>query len=160
MESTLVNNDFGAFNAFVMTELTGHLQRGFVGFQAGVAKEHIAHARQLHQLVGELLLQGDVIVVAAVHHAAHLVLQCRGQLGVGVSQGVDRDTGQSVQVAFASRVKHMHTSAMRHRHGQAAIGVHQVGGGVVGAGHGGSLEMGSKMKSAQQPCRLEPGRGF
>ena len=74
MESTLVNNDFGAFNAFVVAEFAGHFQSRFVGFQAGVAKEHLAHPRQLNQLVGQLLLQGDVIVVAAVHHAAHLVL--------------------------------------------------------------------------------------
>jgi hypothetical protein len=138
MESPLIDHDFWPLNAFVVAEFAGHFQSRFVGFQAGVAKEHLAHPRQLNQLVGQLLLQGDVVVIAAVHHATHLVLQRRGELGVGVSQGVDRDTRQSVQVAFACRVKHMHASAMGHRHGQTTIGVHQVGGGIVGAGHGGS----------------------
>ena len=76
-----------------------------------------------------------MVVIATVDHLADLVLQSRGELGVGVTQCVDRDTGQTVQVALAIGVPHAQAFAMRQGHGQAAVGVHGVGRSSSG-GHG------------------------
>ena len=62
---------------------------------------------------------------------AHAVARCLGlrdQLGVRVSQGVDGNAAQTVQVLLAVHVPHAAASAMRHRDRQAAVSVHDVGG--------------------------------
>ena len=55
MKGLLVDHDLGALDALVVAELARQLQRRLVGFQAGGAEEHVGHARQLHQLGGQLL---------------------------------------------------------------------------------------------------------
>ncbi len=91
MERFFVHHHFGALNALVVAELAGQLQGGFVGFQAGGAEKHIRHARALYQQLGQLFLQGDVVVVGGVDQLGQLVLQSGHELGVVVAQGVDRD---------------------------------------------------------------------
>ena len=115
MEGFLKNHDFWALNAFVMAEFACHLERGFVGFQPGVAKEHVAHTGERHQLVSELLLQRDVVIVAAVHDFADLVLQGRHEFGVVVSQGVDRDARQCLEIAFTVGIPYIDTLSVMGR---------------------------------------------
>ena len=148
MERLVVHHDLWLVDAFHMAELTCQFDGGLVGFQTAVAKERIGHAGQLDQLGSECFLQGDMVVIATVDHLAHLVLQGGCEFGVGVAQGVDGDTRQRVEVALAVGVPHTQTSAMRQSHGQAAVGVHAMGGCSSG-GHINSI-------NKNDPTKVEP----
>ena len=128
MEGVLEHHHFGLGDALVMAELARDLERSLVGFQTGVAEEHVLHAGDLDQLGSQHFLAGHVVVVGAVDHLAHLFLQGGDQLGVRVAQGVDGNAAQTVQVLLAVHVPHAAASAMRHRDRQAAVSVHDVGG--------------------------------
>jgi hypothetical protein len=108
-----------------MAVLACDLERGLVGFQARVAEEGVGQARELGQPGAELLLQRHAVVVGAVDELGDLVLQRRHQLGMGVAQRVDGDAAQAIEVLLAVGVPHPAALAMRHRDGQAAVGVHQ-----------------------------------
>ena len=127
VEGLLVHHDFGALNAFVVAKFACQLQGGFVGFQARRAEEHTAHAGTLDQQLGQLFLQGDVVVVGGVDQLGDLVLQRGDQLGVVVAHGVDGNTAQCIQVLAAIDVPHAAALTMAQGDGQSAIGVHHVG---------------------------------
>jgi hypothetical protein len=65
-----------------------------------------------------------------------------------VAQGVDGDASQGIKVALAIGIPHAQTFAMRHGHGQSAIGVHAMRG-CCGRGH-----VNSKIKN--DPTMVEP----
>jgi hypothetical protein len=80
----VIDHDLGLGDALVHAVLAGDLDGGLVGFQAGVAEEHIGHARALGQQLGQGFLAGHMVVVAGVDQLGHLLLQRRHQLGVVV----------------------------------------------------------------------------
>ena len=135
VKGLFVDHDFRPRNAFFVTKLARQLQRRLVGFQAGAAEEHIAHARQLHQLGREALLVRHMVVVAAVDDLGNLVLQRRHQLSVVVAQRVHGNATQRIQVLTTLGVPDAAALAMGQRDRQAAVGVHRVR--RCGCGHGG-----------------------
>ena len=77
-----------------------------------------------------------MVVVAAVDHLADLVLQSGRELGVGMAQGVDGDTSQTIYVRLTVGIPDAQAFAMRQGHGQTSVGVHGVG--RCGRDHGNS----------------------
>jgi hypothetical protein len=66
----------------------------------------------------------------------------------GMPQGVDCNASQRVEVTFAIGIPHTQPSAMRQSHGQAAVGVHAMGGSSSG-GHINSI-------NKNDPTKVEP----
>ena len=141
MEGFLVDHDFRALNAFVVAEFACQFDSRFVGLQPGGAKKHIAHARKFHQLGGELLLQGHVVIVATVDDFGQLVLQRPNQIRVVVAEGIDCDAAQGIQVFAPIDIPHPAALSVGYRHGQSSVRVHHVrgrwGGGAHRTAHGG-----------------------
>jgi hypothetical protein len=140
VEGLLVDHDLGALDALVVAVLARDLDRAFVRLEAGIAEEDVGQAGDLAQLGGQALLQGRAVVVGGVDQLAHLLLQRGHQLGVGVSQRVDRDAGERIEVLLAVGVPDPAASAVRQGHRQAAVGLHHmglgIGGQLVGGVHG------------------------
>ena len=127
MEGVLVDHDLGAVDAFVVAELARQFERRFVCFQPGGAEEHVGHAGEFNQPLGQDLLVRHVVIIAAVDDLAQLVLQGRHQFGVVVPQGVHRNAAQCVQVFATIHIPHPAALAMRQGNRQTAIGVHDMG---------------------------------
>ena len=126
MESLFVDDDLGQGDALVVAVLACQLQGRLVGFQAGVAEEHIGHARELNQLGGQLLLVGHVVVIAAVDDLGHLVLQGGHEFGMVMAQGVHGNAGQRIQVLLAIDVPKAAALTTFERDWQTPVGVHGV----------------------------------
>ena len=90
--------------AVLVAEEAHELERAFVRFRSRVAEEHLLHARQRAQAVGELFLLGHPVDVRGVDQPADLVAQRRDQLRVRVAEAVDRDAGERVEILLAGRV--------------------------------------------------------
>jgi hypothetical protein len=116
-----------AIDALVVAVLARQLQCGFVGFQTGGAEESVGQARAFHQQLGQFLLAGHVVVIAAVDHVCHLLLQRLHQFGVAMPQGVHGDAGQRIQVFLAVDVPDTAALAVRHGDREAPVGVHHMG---------------------------------
>ena len=129
MKGLFVNDNFGFFDAFVMAKLSSQFDGGFVGLQASAAKKHVGHTRQFHQFGRQHFGVGHMEIIATVDHLADLVLQCRDQFGVVVSQRVHCNARQRIQIGFAIDVPDSATLTMAECNRQSAIGVHGVRGG-------------------------------
>ncbi len=104
MERVLHHDDGGRLDPFLVTEKTRELDRRFVGFASGIAKESIVHRREIAQAGSELLLLGNFVKVGYVHRACSLGGNCGDQPGVGMSHTVDGDPADAVEVAPALEV--------------------------------------------------------
>jgi len=98
VERRLVDDDLGALDALVVTELARDLERRLVGLEARVAEERVRKTRELAQLGRQLLLERDQVVVRAVDQLADLVVERGDQPRMGVAQRVDRDPAERIEV--------------------------------------------------------------
>ena len=128
MEGVVVHHNLRLGNAFVDAVFAGNFDGPLIGLQPGTAEKHIGHACAFGQQGGQLLLQRNVVVVGGVDQLGELLLQRRHQLGVVVSQGIDGNAGQCVQIFFAIGIPHAAALAAFQRDGDTAIGGHNVGG--------------------------------
>ena len=160
MKGFFIDHNFGALDAFVVAKFARQFQGRLVGFQSCGAEKHIRHAGERHQLFRQRLLQGDMVVIAAVDDLANLVLQRGHQFGVVVAQRVDGNAAECVQVTFAVDVPHAATLAVAERHGQTPIGVHHVRGTgfgrVGGNSHGTNLRWASTGNKQSGPTQVGP----
>jgi hypothetical protein len=102
------------------------LEGALVGFRAGIAEEHLVHARQFTQAIGQRLLFAHLVDVGRMDQSPGLFGERRHQTRMGVTQAVDRNACQGVQVFLTLLVDQPGALAMREGHRQAGIGVHQV----------------------------------
>ncbi len=68
------HHDGGYFDTFIMTVQTGNLDRGFVGFRAGIAEKHVIQTRQAHTVFPPRLAgvrSGKGWTCAAIRGLAH-----------------------------------------------------------------------------------------
>ncbi len=67
MEGLFHDDNGWGFYTLVVTVKSRQLDGSLICFGARIAEKHVAHARQGLQLVGQLLLDRDVVVVGAMH---------------------------------------------------------------------------------------------
>jgi len=65
-----------------------------------------------------------------VQHARGLVGDGLDQARMVVAEGADGDAGEGIEITLASLVVQPHAVAVREGHGQAGVGVHDMGHGV------------------------------
>jgi hypothetical protein len=102
----------------------GHLQRGLVGLGAGVREEDptpvAVPVEQLEQPLSQPHLRGSGEEVRDMRQRGGLLADGLDQPGVAVTQRIDRDAGQQVQVATTVGVPHPGAvAALEHQAGRA-----------------------------------------
>lgn len=79
----------------------GQLDGSLVGLGARVAKKGLIGAGVGAEPLGEGRLFGDVVEVADVMDALHLLLDGRGELFVVVSEGTGGDSANAIQICLS-----------------------------------------------------------
>ena len=130
VEGLLHDDDRRLGDAAVVAVLARDLDRRLVGFQPGVAEEHLVQAGDLGDAVGGLLLQRDLEQVGAVDDAADLLGERVHQARMIVAERVHGDAGERVQVLLARLVVQPDALAAHERHRLPGVGVHHVAHGV------------------------------
>ena len=125
----VVQGDDGAaaLAVFVKAVLPGQLDHGFVGLCAGVAKEHLVHARAGAEFFRQLGAGLGVVEVGDVTQILNLLGDGADPSRVAVAQGIDPDAAGEVDVLFPGQAVQGRALAMVDVHGEAGVGVHYVG---------------------------------
>ena len=131
VEGLLHDDDRRLGDTAVVAVLARDLDRRFVGFQAGIAEEHLVQAGDGGDAVGGLLLQRDLEQVGRVDDAADLLGERAHQARVVVPERVDRDAGERIEVLLARLIPQPYALASHERDRLAGVGVHDVAHGVA-----------------------------
>ena len=126
VKGVFIDDDFGILDAAIVAVLARDLERRFVRFEPRVAEEHTVHAGQRGELVGQRLLQADLVYVGRVNQLARLVGDRGDQARVAVAERIDRDTRETVEVLATAFVPQPRAFSMCEVHGEIRVGVHQM----------------------------------
>ena len=85
----------------IATVFARQFQRGFVGFRAGIAKEYFVGEGMLYQLLRQFLCGFGGVDIRNVPQFLRLLRQRGNQIGMAMSQRVDRDTARQIDVFTA-----------------------------------------------------------
>ena len=102
----------------------GELDGGFVGLRPAVAEEHFVGKGMRHQSLGEQHLRFGIIQVRRMQEVPRLSLDGRDQIGMAVTQRIDRDAGDKVQVFPVLGIIDLTPFAPNQTDGEPGIGVH------------------------------------
>ena len=116
-----------AVAAVRLAVLAGDLDGGLVGLRAGVAEEDALEVADLAEFRRQLGLRGGQVQVGRVDQRRRLLLDGPDEARVAVAEAVDGDAGQEVQILLALGVVQPRALSAHKRHGQAGVGVHDVG---------------------------------
>ena len=105
-------NDLHAVGAEGLAEFAGQLYGAFVRFRPAVGQKDPVHAGQLSQPRGQGSLLCRIIQVGTVDQAAGLPGNSRRQNRMGVTQYVDGNTRQKIEVFLAFHIVHIRAFTM------------------------------------------------
>ena len=97
------------------------LERAFPGLGAAVAEKCLVQTRNLRQSLRQLRLVLVKKQVRYVNQLASLAFQRRLNDRMRVSQGVDADAAQEVEIAFASRIPQIDAAPALEQHALAIV---------------------------------------
>ena len=126
VERVVVHDDLGMRDAAIVAVLARDLQRRLVGLEARIAEEHLVHARQRGQLVGQRLLQPDLVDVRRMDQLRRLVGDRGHQARMVVAERVDGDAGETVEILAAGFVPQPDALSACEVDGQVRVRVHHV----------------------------------
>ena len=115
-----------------MAVFARQLDRGFIGFGAGIAEEDAVGTAVVHQPAGQLLLFRNLIEVGHVLETSQLIAQSPLHGPVAVAQGAGGNASNGIQVAPPLGVLDPATLPLGQSQREPAVGVHHSGG--MGAG--------------------------
>ena len=102
------------------------LQRAFNRLGAAVGEKRAIQPRRVAQLLGQQSLILVVIKVGDVDDLGRLVANHLHDAGMRMTQRVDAQPGQEIEIALALDVKDVHALAARNGQRIAGIGVQQI----------------------------------
>src|SRR5260370_27214368 len=135
MERAEGSDDLVRAGAIARSPLARDLDRGLVGLGARVAEKDARRKRKLDQAARELDLRLREVEVRRVDEGPGLCGDCAGDLWVGVTEQVDRDPGDQVEVFVAGVVEDKAALSAYERDRQAPAHLHQILVGELGRVH-------------------------
>ena len=103
-----------------------HLERALHGFGAGVAEEHAVKPAQFRDALRQWPLIHVVVQIGSMDHEPCLLPDDLQQLRMSMSQGVDADAGDQIEIAFPGRVIDITTLAASQHERVTGIVLEQV----------------------------------
>ena len=133
MEAGCCREDHRLFDAApLMAVLARQLDRGLIGFGAGIAEEDAVGTAVAHQPAGQLFLFRNPIEVGHMLEPSQLLAQSPLHGPVAVAQGAGGNASNSIQVAPPLGVLDPAALSLGQSQRETAVGVHDGGG--MGAG--------------------------
>ena len=126
MESLFHHHHGRQLDALFVTIKTRQLDRSFVGLTAGIAEKHFRHAGQGAQLVRQRFLAAHAVQIRGMNQATGLVGNRRHQFRVRVTQGIDRNAGNSVEIFAPFGIGEAAPLTLAESHRQASVGIHDM----------------------------------
>ena len=116
---------------FVKGIFAGKLDRGFVGLRPAVAEEHLIGKGMRDQSLGEQHLRFGIIQVRRMQEVPRLSFDGRHEVGMAVTQRIDRNPGDKVEIFPVLGVIDLTPLAPHQADGKPGIGVHDRPGGTL-----------------------------
>jgi hypothetical protein len=116
VESTFEHDDGGLLDAARVAVQPRELDRGLVGFRAGIAEKAVLHLRNLGQCRAQLFLRLDAIEIRRVDQLVGLRANGGRHSRMRMAQPVDRDAGDAIQITASVSVIEVHTLAVTECH--------------------------------------------
>ena len=110
------------------------LQRALDGFRAAVAEKHAVHARPGGQLARQRPLVRVMVEIGDVDYAGRLTPHDAHQARMRVTQRVDREAAQKIQILLPARIVQIAALPAREHHRRPLVGGHQIPLGVAQRG--------------------------
>ena len=118
VEAVQAGDDFGfVFTKMITPIFSRQFQRGFVGFRAGIAEKHFVGKGMSYQLLRQFLCGFGGVDIGNVPQFLRLLRQCGNQIGMAVSQRVDRNAARQVDVFTAFGIPDAATKGAFGNHG-------------------------------------------
>ncbi len=126
METPLHDDHGRRFDPLAMSMQARELQGRLVGFGSGVCEECPVHARYRAKPLAEGLLLAVLVPIGDMDDAPGLGADRLDDRRMGMTEAIDGDAGESVQIAAASLVPEPRPFTMREGDGESPVGCHEI----------------------------------
>jgi len=125
VEGLFEDHNLGTLKAQAVAMLARKLDGGLIGLEPRIAEEGIGHARALRQRLRELFLEGGPVVVGDMDEGGDLLLKGLDQSWVGMAQGVDRNSGERIEILATLVIPDPRAGPSHKRDRETGIGGHE-----------------------------------